>query len=61
MILWTDKTAAEATGGKAQGTWQASRVEIDSRRIQPGDLFVALKGENFDGHAFVADALKKAR
>jgi UDP-N-acetylmuramoyl-tripeptide--D-alanyl-D-alanine ligase len=59
MILWNDKTAAEATGGKAQGTWQASRVEIDSRRIQPGDLFVAIKGENFDGHQFVADALKK--
>jgi len=59
MILWTDKTAAEATDGKAQGTWQASRVEIDSRKIQPGDLFVALKGDNFDGHDFVEAALAK--
>src|SRR5579884_3713746 len=58
-IIWTDKTAAEATGGKAQGAWQVSRVEIDSRRIQKGDLFVALKGENFDGHDYVAEALRK--
>jgi UDP-N-acetylmuramoyl-tripeptide--D-alanyl-D-alanine ligase len=58
-ILWTNQTAANATGGKAQGHWQASRVEIDSRRIQPGDLFVALKGDNFDGHAYVEDAFKK--
>src|ERR1700722_5508522 len=59
MILWTDKTAAVATQGKAQGHWEAQRVEIDSRRVQPGDLFVALKGERFDGHDYVADALKK--
>src|SRR5271170_7584607 len=59
MVLWTDKTAAEATGGKAQGSWQASRVEIDSRKIQPGDLFIALKGDNFDGHEFVEAALAK--
>ena len=56
-ILWTDKTAAAATHGKSQGTWEASRVEIDSRKIKPGDLFVALKGENFDGHSYIAEAL----
>ncbi|MBK7471851.1 MAG: UDP-N-acetylmuramoyl-tripeptide--D-alanyl-D-alanine ligase [Betaproteobacteria bacterium] len=33
------------------------RVTTDSRSIQEGDLFVALKGERFDGHDFVADAL----
>lgn len=59
MTLWTHETAAEATAGKTEGKWQALRVEIDSRKILPGDLFVALKGENFDGHAFVADALKR--
>ncbi len=32
-------------------------VCIDSRAIQPGCLFVAIKGENFDGHAFVRSAL----
>jgi len=32
---------------------------VDSRTVAPGDLFVALAGPNFDGHNFVADALKK--
>ena len=57
--LWTQDTAAQATGGKTQGTWQVSRVEIDSRRIGVGDLFVALKGDNFDGHDYIAEALAK--
>ncbi|MEQ1533837.1 MAG: UDP-N-acetylmuramoyl-tripeptide--D-alanyl-D-alanine ligase [Sideroxydans sp.] len=33
-------------------------VSTDTRSIQAGDLFIALKGENFDGAKFVADALK---
>ncbi len=31
-------------------------VSVDSRTLQPGDLFVALRGERFDGHAFVEAA-----
>lgn len=34
-----------------------SRVSTDTRSIQSGDLFVALKGENFDAHDFINDAL----
>ncbi|GAA5317777.1 MAG: UDP-N-acetylmuramoyl-tripeptide--D-alanyl-D-alanine ligase [Candidatus Pelagadaptatus aseana] len=34
-----------------------TRVSTDTRTIQSGDLFVALKGENFDGHRFVASAI----
>lgn len=30
-----------------------SRLTQDTRQLQPGDLYVALQGENFDGHAFV--------
>ncbi len=60
MALWTDKTAREATGGTCEGeAWQAMRVEIDSRRVQPGDLFVALKGDRFDGHDFLDAAFAK--
>lgn len=35
-----------------------SRIEIDSRKISKGCLFVAIKGEKFDGHKFVEEAVK---
>lgn len=33
-------------------------VSTDTRTLQPGELFVALTGENFDGHEFVAEAVR---
>jgi UDP-N-acetylmuramoyl-tripeptide--D-alanyl-D-alanine ligase len=33
-----------------------ARIERNSRQIQPGDLFIAVRGQRFDGHDFVADA-----
>ena len=52
--------AAAAIGGRVQGTNVAfARVVTDSRALQPGDLFVALSGERFDGHDFVAEALAR--
>jgi UDP-N-acetylmuramoyl-tripeptide--D-alanyl-D-alanine ligase len=38
---------------------QIAGISIDTRTIQSGEVFVALKGENFDGHQFVEDALQK--
>ena len=35
-----------------------SGASVDSRRVAPGSLYVALRGERVDGHAFVADALR---
>ncbi|MGB0966853.1 MAG: UDP-N-acetylmuramoyl-tripeptide--D-alanyl-D-alanine ligase [Halocynthiibacter sp.] len=58
MTLWTAKDAAAATGGKAIGDWSVSGISIDTRSIQKGDLFVALKAAR-DGHDFVAQALAK--
>ncbi|MEC9311672.1 MAG: Mur ligase domain-containing protein, partial [Pseudomonadota bacterium] len=55
--LWTAAEAAAATGGEARGDWQINGVSIDTRTLQPGDLFVALKAAR-DGHDFVAQALK---
>jgi UDP-N-acetylmuramoyl-tripeptide--D-alanyl-D-alanine ligase len=57
--MWSASQVADATKGRAQGSWNATRIAIDSRAIQAGDLFVALKGERFDGHDYVDEALKK--
>jgi len=43
----------------ADGAPVVTGVSIDSRTAAAGDLFVAIKGENFDGHGFVADALER--
>lgn len=55
------RQAAAWTGGKlvGEGTVQVQRVHTDTRTLQPGDLFVALKGERFDANDFIADAIGK--
>ena len=57
--LWTAGRAAAATGGIASGGWIARGVSIDSRTVATGDLFVALRGPNRDGHDFVRAALER--
>jgi len=55
----TLKQVAEATEGELRGgdgTLQISGVSTDSRALHPGELFVALPGERFDGHDFVVEA-----
>ncbi len=37
----------------------ATGITTDSRRVKPGDLFLALRGETFDGHEFVSQALEQ--
>lgn len=59
LALWDADSIAEATGGTAHGAFQVSGVEIDSREVGEGDLFVALKGAAMDGHRFVEGALKQ--
>ena len=52
-------TAARAVGGSVVGAAVPfSRVTTDTRGLTRGDLFVALKGERFDGHDFVAHAMQ---
>jgi UDP-N-acetylmuramoyl-tripeptide--D-alanyl-D-alanine ligase len=57
--LWTAANAAAATGGSSVTEWAATGVSIDTRSLAPGDLFVALRGPNHDGHDFVATALQR--
>jgi UDP-N-acetylmuramoyl-tripeptide--D-alanyl-D-alanine ligase len=51
----------KATGGKVlyANNAEFAGLSIDSRTIETGELFVAIKGERFDGHSFLGDALKK--
>ncbi|GLQ06000.1 UDP-N-acetylmuramoylalanyl-D-glutamyl-2,6-diaminopimelate--D-alanyl-D-alanine ligase [Sneathiella chinensis] len=57
--LWHAREIIEATGGTcAQSDWFATGVSIDSRTVQAGELFVAIAGPNFDGHAFAGRALE---
>jgi UDP-N-acetylmuramoyl-tripeptide--D-alanyl-D-alanine ligase len=46
-------------GYKSTGQVVFKGISTDTRTIQPGDLFVSLVGEKFDGHQFVAEAVKK--
>ena len=56
-VLWTAHDLLEATGGTMSERFDASGVSIDTRTLQPGELFVALRGESGDGHGFAPDAL----
>ncbi|MEQ8405747.1 MAG: UDP-N-acetylmuramoyl-tripeptide--D-alanyl-D-alanine ligase [Oceanicaulis sp.] len=58
--LWNAAEAAAAAGGRLEGgeAWTASGVSIDTRTLEPGDLFVALSDKR-DGHEFAQAALDK--
>jgi len=55
-VKWDLAFIAAATGGRAVGNTPVTRVVTDSRVARPGDLFVAIRGERFDGHAFSESA-----
>ncbi|MBE0069011.1 UDP-N-acetylmuramoyl-tripeptide--D-alanyl-D-alanine ligase [Thermoanaerobacterium thermosaccharolyticum] len=60
MIL-SVKEIIDATGGKLLSgdiNLTISGISTDSRTIKEGELFIPLKGENFNGEMFVEDALK---
>jgi UDP-N-acetylmuramoyl-tripeptide--D-alanyl-D-alanine ligase len=56
MSLWTSAEIAAAIGGTAAGDFAVSGVTFDSREVEPGHLFLALKGEATDGHLFLDKA-----
>ena len=61
--FWTlDRIAAalehHATGSLPRGPASVSGITTDTRKIGKGDVFVALKGERFDGHDYLRDAVR---
>ena len=61
MIGTAATLAGDAGGRVVSGNPEAriGRVCTDTRSIEPGDCFIALSGENRDGHCFAEDAVKK--
>jgi UDP-N-acetylmuramoyl-tripeptide--D-alanyl-D-alanine ligase len=58
--LWTADAVVAATGARLEGGFtRASGASIDTRTIEPGDLFFAIKGDARDGHDFVGAALER--
>ena len=57
--FWTLDRIAEALGGGPRGATKVARISTDTRTVGPGDAFLALKGESFDAHDFLAEAVKK--
>ncbi len=58
--MMTLHAAAQAIAARAQGVDAGfSGVSTDSRSIAAGELFVALKGDKFDGHAYVWEVLAR--
>jgi len=60
--MFTIKEILEATGGKLIGGKPGccvSGVLTDTRLVKRGQVFVAIKGDNFDGHRFLAQAVEK--
>lgn len=58
--LWTMEAVVAAAGGTLEGGpgGPLTGVSIDSRSIEPGDIYVAIKGDVHDGHAFAGAALE---
>ena len=57
-LAWVAKAVGATRRGEGSDS-AVGEVVTDSRTLKPGDLFVALRGPRFDGHAFVADVLNR--
>ncbi|MGX5827574.1 UDP-N-acetylmuramoylalanyl-D-glutamyl-2,6-diaminopimelate--D-alanyl-D-alanine ligase [Mesorhizobium sp. 43Arga] len=59
-LLWTSEALVAAMDGRPLGPMPEglSGISIDSRSLQPGDAFFAIKGETMDGHDFATAAIK---
>ena len=61
-LTWNEvlaATNAKVHSGKLGSNAAIPKITTDTRKIETGDLFIALRGENFDGAEFAADALQK--
>ncbi len=58
MNIWNNEDLENIFALKVKNIWQATGISIDSRTLKKGEIFLAIKGENFDGHDFILSAIK---
>lgn len=58
-IIWDKTSLEQALGCGLNTSFSACGVSINSRTLESGDIFIAIRGENFDGNDFAFDALQK--
>ncbi len=60
LALWSGAEILAATSGHCESdAWSVNGVSIDSRTVEPGDLFIAIVGPANDGHAYIKSAFEK--
>src|SRR5580704_4903339 len=59
LLIATRAVSAGLETALADGDFAFTRVSTDSRTLQPGDLFWALRGTKYDGHDFVVEAIRR--
>jgi UDP-N-acetylmuramoyl-tripeptide--D-alanyl-D-alanine ligase len=55
-MIFTAEELARATGGELRQRGPSGSIVTDSRRLEPGSWFLALRGDRFDGHDFLGHA-----
>ena len=58
MVKLTIAEIARVTKGKYENDGEITRIISNSKEAKEGDLFVAIRGERFDGHNFIPDAIQ---
>ncbi|MCA1661070.1 MAG: hypothetical protein LC648_02440 [Novosphingobium sp.] len=61
LALWTAPAIEAATSGHASADFEVGGIAFDGREVHEGDLFVALEGEQADGHAYLDQASSRTR
>jgi len=57
--IWTSNSLSKALGMEVHAGIAGNSLQFNSRDVSEGDVFIALKGENGDGHQYVQDALSR--
>ena len=56
--IWDSNLLKKVINAKSNKSWEATGLQIDSRKVKKGDLFFALKGDKHDGHDYIGEAVK---